>query len=197
MDVAYINPFITATRNVFDTMIHVPMMLGKPHLRERTSSSYIVAASIQLTGTVTGSVTLCFPEAVALALVSGLTGEECRSLDADCLDALGEIANMIAGNAKKDFPDSGVGLATPSVTEPKNVKYPDKTPVIVIPCTTGKGRLAIEVALNTPPPTARPAPAAPASETPAESAAPAAAAPAPPATPAAATPPATPAAPPA
>lgn len=151
MDVAYINPFITATHHVFETMVHVPFMLGRPHLREDAAPSCVVAAKVDLSGPVTGSVVLCFPDAVARALVAGLTGAPCEEVDADCRDALGEITSMIAGNAKKDFPNAQVSISTPRVVLPGEVAYPAKDPVIVIPCTTGKGRLAIEVALHTPP----------------------------------------------
>jgi len=33
MDARYINPFLRALRNVFDTMIGVPFTLGKPSLK--------------------------------------------------------------------------------------------------------------------------------------------------------------------
>lgn len=151
MDVAYINPFIVATRIVFDTMIHVPFMLGRPHLRERAMSSCAITATIQLSGPVSGAVVLCLPESVAMALASGFSGTTCSKLDADCLDALGEMVSMISGNAKKDFPAGGVTISTPKVST-SGVIYPQGNPVIVIPCTTSKGKLALEVALRTPPP---------------------------------------------
>lgn len=154
MNVAYINPFITATRSVFDTMIHVPFMLGRPHLRERIMPSAAVAACIKLTGSVTGSVVLCLPEQVAMSLASGFSGSISESLDNDCTDALGEMTSMIAGNAKKDFPEGGVTISPPVVCNPALVEYPKGTPVIVIPCTTSKGKLVLEVALITPPPVA-------------------------------------------
>jgi len=153
MNVAYINPFITATRTVFDTMIHVPLMLGRPHLRERIMPSAAVAACVKLTGAVTGTVVLYLPESVATSLASGFSGMICPNLDNDCTDALGEMTSMIAGNAKKDFPESGISISPPVVCNPTIVEYPPNTPIIVIPCTTTKGRLVLEVALITPLPT--------------------------------------------
>jgi len=157
MDVAYINPFIAATRHVFDTMIHVPLILGTPHLKERSHPGQRITAGITLSGPVTGAVILGFPERLALVLASGFTGTVCKTLDGDVLDALGEIANMIAGNAKKDFPEDTVRISTPNVTAPQSAVYPPNTPVIVIPCVTANGNMTIEVALKTPARTPTPA----------------------------------------
>jgi CheY-specific phosphatase CheX len=39
MGTNYINPFLKAIDNVFETMIHVPFTLGKPVLKKMTSIS--------------------------------------------------------------------------------------------------------------------------------------------------------------
>ena len=56
MDVRYINPFLKAIQDVFDTMIQVPFNLGKPHLKEDKVPFYEVSSIIGLTGAVNGSV---------------------------------------------------------------------------------------------------------------------------------------------
>ena len=149
MKVEYINPFIVAARNVFDTMIHVPLTLGKPFLKEQDQRTYRVAALVGLSGTIEGIVVMRFSHPVALALASGLIKGEVKAIDADCLDALGEIGNMIVGNAKKDFPGGLVKISVPKVvTDDKQIHYPANTPVIVIPCDTGPGRFVIEVSFK-------------------------------------------------
>src|SRR3954469_14746415 len=102
MDVQFINPFISSSRKVFDLMIKVPLQLSKPRLRNSTDGHYAVSAVIGLGGAVTGCVILGFSRRVAIALASGLAGVSFSSVDADCVDALGEIVNMIAGNAKTE-----------------------------------------------------------------------------------------------
>src|SRR3954469_20812169 len=115
MDVQYINPFIASSRKVFDLMIKVPLQLGKPRLRNGDDGRYAVSAVIGLGGAVTGCVILGFSQRVALALASGLAGVSFTQVDNDCVDALGEIVNMIAGNAKPDLPGGLSTLSVPNV----------------------------------------------------------------------------------
>lgn len=115
MDVKYINPFLVAVQNVFDTMIKVPFKLGKPNIRPDQIPLYEISGIIGLSGAVTGCVVVSLSKDIAFQLVSALTGEEVTELDADCTDAIGEITNMIAGNAKKDFPGGGSSISVPTV----------------------------------------------------------------------------------
>ena len=150
MDVKYINPFLTSIRNVFDTMVQIPFTIGKPSLKEdKCPPRYEVSGIIGLSGHVTGCVVLNLSEELAKQLASALMGEEVTELDEDCIDAIGEIANMIAGGAKKDFPGGNNSISTPSIIIGRHhVSYPRGLPVISIPCDTSAGRLAVEVALK-------------------------------------------------
>lgn len=149
MDVKYINPFLSAVKNVFDTMINIPFSLGKPNIRKDCVPLHEISAIIGLSGDVSGCVVLSLSEQVAFQLIEGLTGEATTELDADGTDAIGEIANMIAGNAKKDFPASNSSISVPSVVVGKHhVCYPSGIPIISIPCDTSCGRLAIDVAIK-------------------------------------------------
>jgi chemotaxis protein CheX len=169
MDVAYINPFIVATRSVFDTMVHLKVMLGKPYLRDANSAQQPVSIALTLSGAANGLVAIGLSEHVALALASGITGTKVAELNPDCSDALKEIANMIVGSAKKDLPGGTTQMGIPqALFAPTPVPFPAGLPVIGIPCDAGAGRFVIEVALRTP------AAAKPAKPTkPAESSAPA------------------------
>ena len=149
MDVKYINPFLASIRNVFDTMLQIPFTIGKPSLKEDPVPRYEVSGIIGLSGNVSGCVVLNLSEELALQLASALTGEKVTELDEDCTDAIGEIANMIAGGAKKDFPGENNSISVPSIIIGRHkVSYPRGLPVISIPCDTSAGRLAVEVALQ-------------------------------------------------
>jgi chemotaxis protein CheX len=149
MDVKYVNPFIKAVKKLFNTMIDVPFKLGTPSLKQGSVPEYEISSIIGLSGTVTGCVVINLSEEIALQLVSALIGEPVSELDADCTDAIGEVANMIAGNAKTDFPSEGTAISVPSVVVGKHkVSYPSGLPIISIPCSTDKGELLIEVALR-------------------------------------------------
>jgi chemotaxis protein CheX len=149
VEVEYIHPFIDALKKLFETMIEVPYRLGKPSVKNGTVPEYEISGIIGLSGTVTGCVVINLSKEIALQMVSALIGDEVKELDGDCTDAIGEIANMIAGNAKTNFPSSGTTISVPSVIVGQHkVSYPSGLPIICIPCVTDKGELIVEVALK-------------------------------------------------
>jgi chemotaxis protein CheX len=150
MDVTYINPFITSSRQVFQTMVHLDLTLGKPYIKRSNESRNVVSAVININGCIEGMVLLGFSQSVAVAVASGLSGQTLKSLDSDCLDALGEIANMIVGNAKKDIPSSPpLNMSTPKIiVGSNNIPYPKGETFIVLPCDTPVGGFFIEVCLK-------------------------------------------------
>ncbi len=151
IDPNYINPFVVAAKNVFETMINVPFSLGKPSLKTGSQvPPHEISSIIGLSGNVRGSMVISLSHAVAFLLASALIGEPVSELNGDCIDAIGEIANMIAGNAKTDFPGGNNASSTPSVVVGKHkVSYPSGLPIITIPCITDKGDMFIEIALKT------------------------------------------------
>lgn len=149
MSPAYIKPFVVAVKRVFETMITVPFSLGKPILKKGSEVPHEISSIIGLSGNVSGSVVISLTHEVAFQLASNLIGEEVNELDDVCTDSIGEIANMIAGNAKTDFPTEDNSISVPSVVVGKHkVSYPTGIPVITIPCSTDKGGIVIEVALK-------------------------------------------------
>jgi chemotaxis protein CheX len=148
MDVRYINPFLTAVGLVFKTTAEMSVGMGSPylkHTRQDLQDVFCVAAIIELTGVTEGTVAMRFSKPVVKALVKSLTGESPPTMNADCLDALGEVANMVVGNAKANFPLAGTTISTPkvSLTDPL-----DKPPVLVMPFESAAGKVLIEVHLS-------------------------------------------------
>jgi chemotaxis protein CheX len=149
MDVNYINPFLRAIQNVFETMIDVPFTLGKPTLKRDDIPSYEVSGVIGITGEVVGCVVVSFPESVALQLASALLQDKLTKVDQDCTDAIGEIANIVAGDAKKGFPKGNTSISVPSVIIGQHrIAFPKGVPIISIPCGTKAGNFSIDVALK-------------------------------------------------
>jgi len=153
MNVAFINPFLLATKDVFDKMVHVSFVQGKPALRrpdDRIFKLYSVSASIGLSGAVSGVAVLSLAEPVAIALASGLSGQAVEQLTPESMDALAELMNMVAGSAKSRMPCGQVQLTVPTMLYTKDVVYPPGAPVILIPFDTEHGRFVIEVGLYAP-----------------------------------------------
>lgn len=149
MDVNYINPFLKAIDNIFETMIDVPFTLGKPSLKKNDMPSHEISGIIGITGEIIGCVVVSFPESVALQLASKLLQEKLTKVDEDCTDAIGEIANMVAGDAKKGFPKGNTSISVPTVIIGQHkIAFPKGVPIISIPCGTEAGSFSIEVALK-------------------------------------------------
>lgn len=149
MKAAYVNPFVDAVIRLFKTMMSMTITIGKPALNTTARPHHDVCGVIDVSGDVHGRVVVSMPEPLATRLASEMIGDPIAQLDADCIDAVGEIANMIAGNAKTDFPGGSSAISVPQVVIGReNVPYPAATPVISIPCETDKGPLYIDVALR-------------------------------------------------
>lgn len=149
MKAAYINPFINAVNNLFQTMLALPIEVRQPSLNKNANPSYDVCGVIDVSGEVNGRVVVSMPKQLAIVLASELLGDTIEALDEDCIDAVGEIANMISGNAKTDFPGGASAISVPQVVVGKEkVTYPAATPIICIPCATEQGLLHIDVALS-------------------------------------------------
>jgi len=151
MNVAYINPFLTATTNVFKTMVKTPIRPGKPCLcdgSKRLNRLCPLSAVIAMSGAANGVVVMCLTPRVALTMASALAGKPFEKVDEEVRDALGEIVNMIAGSAKKDLPGGLVTISTPRVVDTEQVAFPEGRPAISIPFDTGVGRFIVEVSLK-------------------------------------------------
>ncbi|MEM8757802.1 MAG: chemotaxis protein CheX [Planctomycetota bacterium] len=150
MDAQYITPFMTSIQNVFSTMLQMPVTINEPRIKEQPKATYDVSGVIGMSGDVTGTVVLSFPLDTAQRLVTLFVGETIEVDNPDFADAIGELVNMVSGNAKGLFSDKRVSITCPSVIigENHNVSTSKDTPCIVIPCETDCGELAIEVAIR-------------------------------------------------
>ena len=83
MDPRYIQPFVAAAKRVFDTMIEVPLSLGKPALKKGNEVPYEISGIIGLSGNVSGCVVISLSKTVAFQLVSALLGEAVTELNDD------------------------------------------------------------------------------------------------------------------
>ncbi len=118
MDVEYMEPFIRETVNTLDVMIGLKPAERELEVKESTDSTYDVSAIIGITGSGTGGVVMSFPLEVACRLVSRMIGEEFTEVNQDVTDGLGELINIITGNAKRDLVKYGfshLSVSLPSV----------------------------------------------------------------------------------
>jgi len=152
MDAKLINPFINATTNVLETMAFIKSVPGKPYLKKDDVAKGDVTGVIGITGETNGTIAVTFEEACILKIVSNMFGEEMTTLNSEVADAVGELTNMISGQARREL--EGLGMvfeaAIPSVVSGRghSITHYTDGPKIAIPFTTDGGTFTIEVCLE-------------------------------------------------
>lgn len=152
MDANLINPFINATTNVLGTMAFITCKAGKPYLKKDDIAKGDVTGVIGLTGDTNGTIAVTFDQGSILKIVSNMFGEEMEEINHEIADAVGELVNMISGQARRELEEIGrvFDAAIPSVISGKDhcvIHYTDG-PKIAIPFTTETGSFTIEVCLD-------------------------------------------------
>jgi chemotaxis protein CheX len=139
-------PFVNSVRDVFSTMVNVPTTVERPHFKQAATATYDVSGIIGFSGQITGSVVVTFARDAAVKLVAAFAGLEMPPEDPDFADAIGELANMIAGRAKKDL-GASASISVPSVIIGNHytIARLSDVPCLVIPCRTPVGDFAVEV----------------------------------------------------
>jgi chemotaxis protein CheX len=105
-------------RDIFGTMVGLEDLLHLPvQIDPVTEFKDCISSLVGLAGTYNGLVSLHMPSTLALTATSSMIGVEVDNLGDDVTDAMGEIANMIAGSFKHHLSKSGLDthISTPSV----------------------------------------------------------------------------------
>ena len=144
-----INPFLKATISTFQTMVNTVPTPQAPYVKAEPSLTHDVSGIIGLSGGAKGAVIISFPTKTALQTVSAFIGLYVTTIDADVTDAVGELANIIAGAAKADLQGLNVTISLPSVVVGTNHKVttPKDIPSIVIPFNCSHGDFVVEVCI--------------------------------------------------
>ncbi|MDR1520642.1 MAG: chemotaxis protein CheX [Planctomycetota bacterium] len=101
INVEFINPFIDATHNVFSSMCQVDITRKKLFLKDDYKMLGEVSGVMRLSGAAVGAVVISMSSEFACLVVGKMLGEKpMESLTREVEDAVGEIINMISGQAK-------------------------------------------------------------------------------------------------
>ncbi len=152
MNVKYINPFITATQSVFKTFLNSEATPGKPYIFDRDTEQgmWEISGIIGLAGEIIGVVIISFPKILALKLISILEDEHITIIDDSVVDMVGEIVNIIAGNAKKDLEQHQIAISLPTVVRGPKHSFPhlSGSPMVAIPFTCEQGEFNLIVSMK-------------------------------------------------
>lgn len=107
---------IDGTKEVFSTMLMVELEAGNPIEGNGGDISANITSMIGLGKDIRGVLAVHCPAAVATDITGSFLGMEVTEIDEDVKDAIGEVANMVAGNLKISFSEHGkdIELAIPT-----------------------------------------------------------------------------------
>lgn len=152
MDVKIINPFIEATLHVLSSMAFTKASAGKPYLKKDTVAKGDVTGIVGLIGEASGTISVSFTEECILAIVSNMFGEEMKTINDEVKDAVGEILNIVSGQARKKLETTGKLLkgAIPTVIAGKDhtITHITKQPIVAVPFETENGAFTIEICIE-------------------------------------------------
>jgi chemotaxis protein CheX len=148
MDVELAKPFIKAAVSVISTMAFITPRAGKPFVKKNSVAQGDVTGLVGLTGEKNGSVSLSFSKACAVAIVKNMLGDDISDIMNDVKDAVGEITNMVSGQARAGLAEKGLVFqgSTPSVImgDGHTISHMARTPIMAIPFETDHGGFTIE-----------------------------------------------------
>ncbi|MGA2226479.1 MAG: chemotaxis protein CheX [Syntrophobacteraceae bacterium] len=152
MDVKLINPFLAAAMHVLKTMAEVDATPGKPFLKKNDVAIGDVSAIIGITGAAKGSMALIFTEQCIKDIASNLLGVPFTELNHEVRDAVGELTNMICGDARRRLAEGGFVLQAgiPTIVGGKGhtIRHIASGPCLAVPFTTSQGSFMVEVAFG-------------------------------------------------
>ncbi|MFM2090878.1 MAG: hypothetical protein RLZZ127_1367 [Planctomycetota bacterium] len=124
VDVQLLNPFIQATTDCLVQMAGCRPSRRRIFIKQDPTMIGDVAGIIGMTQGITGSCVVSFPMVLAQRIVGKLLMEAPESVNEQMVDdGIGEVANMVAGGAKRQFSSLGTykfNISTPTVIRGSN-----------------------------------------------------------------------------
>lgn len=109
MQASYINPFLTSSCTVIESLIQVKPTLGELKVKNIDFWDDHVWLKIGIVGGMTGAIMFGFPEGVALKIASAMMGGySLTEFDELSRSAISELGNMISGNASTLLYNEGI-----------------------------------------------------------------------------------------
>ncbi len=138
-----------ATQEIFETMIMMEATAGE--LSPETAKTFhcTVSGMVGLAGTFKGMLAIHTPNQVAMAITSNFLGMDVDEVNEDVTDAIGELANMLAGSIKLALSDKGrdITLSIPSTIsgEEYTISCVAETDRVIVPFATEAGNFCVEL----------------------------------------------------
>jgi chemotaxis protein CheX len=152
MNVDYVNPFLSATIELFERTFALSPVAGEPFLDERARKHrWDISAVMVLTGSAIGIVAIRLTKLLAdkLLVKSGVEWASEEERENLCDAMVGEMVNIISGNASGKLTGYNIDISVPIVIQGENhtVSWPERAPIIGVPFSTDCGPFMVNVCL--------------------------------------------------
>lgn len=120
MQASLVNPFLSSSIHVIETLLQIKPKVGQLSVQKIDYLHQHIWFKIGIIGEMNKEILFGFPEAVAFGMVSGMMGGyPVTEFDAMCQSAVGELGNMISGNASVLLSQQGVevDITPPSLVD--------------------------------------------------------------------------------
>jgi len=147
----HVNAFIEPAIAVLKQIANLDARVGAPRQQTVSLNSETILVVLGVRGDLTGTILFRFNLALARQILEHITGEQLTIdiLDPRVKDALGELANIIVGNATGNLNRLGVRAAiTPPIVATgtdANLVFPNAKELIAIPLITEIGEFEMNV----------------------------------------------------
>jgi len=152
VDQRFIEAFKSSAASVLGSMAFTQATAGVHYVKQDEQSTGDVSAIVGLTGQWEGSLSVSFAEACICGVVGNMFGEEIPAINDEVEDAVGELTNIISGDARRRIAELGVIIegAVPLVVAGKGhrVRHMTSAPIWAIPFATPVGGFVIELCLT-------------------------------------------------
>ena len=131
----YVLPFIEACENTFRDFVGTPLITGRPYLSNKNiEHEGEISAVIGFAGEARGMIVISMKKEPALKITEMLTGKVHTNINNEVIDAVGEIINIIAGNAKQGLEETfRLVISLPGIIKGANhrISWPEESSRII------------------------------------------------------------------
>jgi len=102
IELAFVMPFVDSTHRMFDMMMKQKIVRKEVYIKKNYVMFGDISGTIGLSGKINGTGAISLPGPLALKCINDMVGSEVATsiYDEEVHDGVGELINMIAGNAK-------------------------------------------------------------------------------------------------
>ena len=147
----FVNPFLVPAKLVWEKELKQTLELESAELVSHQFTTEDITAVIGVSGQLQGNVLYGFSMETAKSLISTMLGDGVDASDGIALSALGEIANMITGNAATNLAEQGYrcSISPPVMLEPMGSRISTLGgSQILVTFTSAVGPLHIRISLH-------------------------------------------------